>query len=113
MGEGVFPKNWESYSRERNSFDATYFDKLAFETQRTILSSVDAGTEITITKVVHHGWGTSGRYWVLRGNLIIDGKSIEVELPSFSQVHLKPYWLNGRSTVIPKFNSKFLGSCKA
>ena len=112
MGEGVFPQSWENYLQQRDSFDKTHFDKLAFEKQRTMLFALDAGTKVTITRVVHHGWGTDGRYWVFRGNLINNGKSIEVELPSFSKVHLMPYWLNGRSKNIPELNSKFIGSCK-
>ncbi len=113
MGEGVFPNNWESYLLDRKAFDDMHFDKLLFEKQRTMLFPINAGTEITITKIVHHGWGTDGRYWVMRGNMFINGQNIEVELPSFSYVHLRPFWLNGNEQAIPQLNSKFLGKCKS
>lgn len=113
VGEGVFPKSWNNYLKVRDSFDNMYFDQLAFEKQRTMLFPVSAGTEITITKVVHHGWGTDGRYWAIRGDLLIDGQSTEVELPSFSKVHLSPFWLNGKAEGIPQLNSKFLARCQS
>lgn len=112
MGEGGFPESWSSYLSNRRSFDESTFDKLAFEKQRTMLGTINEGQEIWINKVVHHGWGTNGRYWVVRGYVIVDSDRIEVELPSFSLVHHPPFWLNGRSNDIPRLNPEYLGVCE-
>lgn len=111
MGEGAFPDNWDSYLANRHSFDVSQFDRLAFEKQRTMLFPVDPNTKIIITRVVHHGWGTIGRYWVFRGNIEFNGEDIEVELPSFYLVHEPPYWIDGKSPSVPKTNLGYLQSC--
>jgi len=111
-GLGGFPKNWNSYLKQRQSFDQNMFDRLAFEKQRTMLAYLESNNEITITKVVHHGWGTNGLYWVVRGDITIDGKVMEVELPSFNQVHHQPFWLDGRKKGVPELDSEYIESCK-
>jgi hypothetical protein len=112
VGEGGFPKSWSSYLKNRKSFDKNTFDRLAFEKQRTMLAVINTGQEIWITKVVHHGWGANGRYWVVRGDIFINNERVEVELPSFSLVHHQPFWLNGRDSDVPKLNAEYLEHCK-
>jgi hypothetical protein len=111
-GEGGFPQDWKSYLKSRKIFDKKMFDRLAFEKQRTMFAYLENGDEITITKVVHHGWGTNGLYWVVRGNVIVNGKITEVELPSFNLVHHEPFWLNGNEKGVPALNSEYIESCK-
>ena len=111
-GQGGFPKSWSEYEQIRNSFDESMFDRLAFEKQRTMLAYVDAGTKLYISKLVHHGWGSSGRYWVVRGNLLLDGDYKEVELPSFRYVHFRPFWLNGMEKTVPTLNTSILEKCE-
>ncbi|WP_020412336.1 hypothetical protein [Microbulbifer variabilis] len=62
VGQGGFPSSWTVYLENREAFDKKQFDKLLFEKQRTMLFEVPSGTQITISRVVHHGWGTIGRY---------------------------------------------------
>jgi hypothetical protein len=113
IGLGEFPDSWEAYLNNKQEVDLELFDKLAFEKQREILFMLPEKHEIKITKVVHHGWGTIGRFWAIRGNVIYNGKVFEVELPSSYLVHLKPFWLNGKSHVVPNLNEAFLKSCTA
>ncbi len=111
MGSGDFPKSWGSYVEDRAALDRSLFEKLAFEKQRSMLFPLEKGSEITVTKLVHHGWGTIGRFWVIRGNVLHNNSLIEVELPSIDLIHHAPYWFKGRSTQIPKINKKFIEPC--
>jgi len=111
-GKGDFPENWDSYLKVRSAFDEKMFKRLAFEKQRTMLGYVEAGSKIDITRLVHHGWGTRGRYWVVRGNISFNGDLIEVELPSFRPVHHMPFWLDGRKKGVPELDSEYIESCK-
>ena len=61
-------------------FDKEKFKRLAFEKQRTMLAFVYAGTEIKITRIVHHGWGTNGRYWAIRGNIFLNNEIIFINI---------------------------------
>ena len=110
MGEGGFPYDWSTYLENRAKFDNALFSKLLFDKQRTMLFPVAAGTKITISRVVHHGWGTVGRFWVMRGTLHTDSNT-EVELPSYSWPHDAPFWLDGRSSNIPQPNPEYLQPC--
>lgn len=111
LGLGGFPNDWASYLQNKKTFDKLKFDRRAFEKQRTMLFPVEVGTEFYFTKLVHHGWGTVGRFWVVRGVISINGQDFEVELPSFSYVHHKPYWFEGGSEAFPGVSPKFLIPC--
>ncbi|WP_444930918.1 hypothetical protein ACJJIF_03795 [Microbulbifer sp. SSSA002] len=111
QGMGGFPSNWGDYLKNRVSIDRQLFDRLAFEKQRSMLFPLAVGSKIYIDKLVHHGWGTDGRYWVVRGNILINEGRIEVELPSFSYAHGKPYWVDGIARAFPGINPNFLAPC--
>lgn len=111
QGVGGFPANWGKYLKDQANIDRQLFDRLAFEKQRSIRFPLEVGSKIYITKLVHHGWGTVGRYWVVRGNILMNGSSIEVELPSFSYVHSEPYWVDGRAEVFEGINLNYLAQC--
>lgn len=111
QGFGDFPKDWETYIENRATLDTSLFERLALEIQRSMLFPLEKGAEFTVTRLVHHGWGTIGRFWVVRGNVRHKGSLIEVELPSSDLIHHAPYWLKGKSTQIPKINEVFLESC--
>ncbi|GAA5446195.1 hypothetical protein Misp06_04404 [Microbulbifer sp. NBRC 101763] len=111
QGVGGFPTSWADYRKDQAFIDRQLFDRLIFEKQRSMLFPLEAGSKIYISKLVHHGWGTDGRYWVVRGKTLINGSDIEVELPSFSYVHSKPYWVDGRAQVFPGINPSFLVQC--
>lgn len=110
QGKGGFPTNWNDYLKHRPSIDKRLFDRLAFEKQRTMLFPLEPGTKIYLTKLVHHGWGTDGKYWVVRGEILANGSSIEVELPSF-YVHLAPFWVDGWARDFSGINPKYLARC--
>jgi hypothetical protein len=112
VGEGRFPPSWDAYLQNREEFDEREFDKLLFEQQRTMLFEVKSGAQITISRVVHHGWGSIGRYWAVRGHINTQGTEMEIELPSFYLVHPKPYWINGKSESVPTPETTFLVPCQ-
>ncbi|KZN61219.1 hypothetical protein [Pseudoalteromonas luteoviolacea] len=111
VGEGGFPESWDAYVQIRSSFDKNMFDRLAFEKQRSMLGYLDSGEKIIITRVVHHGWGTVGRFWAVRGEVVLSGRPIEVELPSSYLVHHVPFWLDGREKSVPFIDSSFVERC--
>ena len=104
-GEGGFPKDMRTYSSNSEFIDAQLFDRLAFEEQRHISFLVNRGTQIKLTKLIHHGWGTMGQYWILRGNLTYENRQYEVELPSLDLIHNKPLWFDARANMMPSENS--------
>jgi hypothetical protein len=111
QGVGGFPANWGDYLKDQASIDRQLFDRLAFEKQRSIQFPLEVGSKIYITKLVNHGWGTAGKFWVVRGNTLVNGSSIEVELPSFGYVHGEPYWVDGKAEVFTGINPNFLSQC--
>ena len=112
-GEGGFPINIETYLSNNKAIDAQLFDRLAFEKQRHILFHTEEGTRITLARLVHHGWGTMGQYWIIRGDLIYKGRKYEVELPSLDLIHKKPLWFDARANKMPNQESfQYLQSCK-
>jgi hypothetical protein len=111
QGVGGFPANWGVYLKDQASIDRQLFERLAFEKQRSIRFPLEVGSKIYITKLVHHGWGTVGQFWVVRGKTLVNGSSIEVELPSFGYVHGEPYWVDGRAEVFTGINPNFLSPC--
>jgi len=100
-GEGGFPKDIEEYSSNKDKLDALLFDRLYFERQRRILFLAEKGTKLKLTRVVHHGWGTMGRYWIIRGTMEYQGVQYEVELPSLDLIHKKPFWFDARKEMMP------------
>lgn len=100
-GVGGFPKNLGTYSSNSKAINEQLFDRLAFEKQRHILFLAKEGTRITLARLVHHGWGTMGQYWIARGNLIYKGRQYEVELPSLDLIHKKPLWFDARAKKMP------------
>lgn len=111
-GEGGFPKNMEEYSLNSEVIDSQLFERLAFEKQRHILFLVDEGAKLRLAKLVHHGWGTMGRYWIIRGYLKHEGHQYEVELPSLYLIHNKPLWFDAKENNIPSKESiQNLNSC--
>ena len=112
QGLGDFPADWDSYLGDRSAIDKQLFDRLALEPQRSMLFPLQSGTKLYISRLVHHGWGVNGRYWVMRGEILHDGSKVELELPSFSLVHKQPFWLDGNDSAFPGIDSRFLVPCK-
>lgn len=104
-GNGGFPKDIEEYSSNKDKFDSALFDRLYFEKQRKILFLADEGTKLNIKRVVHHGWGTMGRYWIIRGTIEYRGVQYEVELPSLYLIHNEPFWFDARKEMMPNEGS--------
>lgn len=111
-GQSGFPKDMEIYSSNNQAVDIQLFDRLAFEDQRHILFLAEVGTRIRLTKLVHHGWGTMGQYWIMRGEITYGDRKYEVELPSLDLIHKKPLWFDARANEIPSEESiQYLKAC--
>lgn len=99
------PANYQSYKSDQDAWDKKLFIKLAFEKQRSIISTLPKGTVIKITKLVQYPWGTNGYYWTIRAELInTEGNHVEVELPTNSVLAF-PTWLQGYGVqALPHLN---------
>lgn len=104
-GDGGFPTDMQTYSSNMETIDTQLFDRLAFEDQRHISFLVNSGTQVKLTKLIHHGWGTIGQYWILRGDLTYQNRQYQVEIPSLDLIHNKPLWFDARANMMPSGNS--------
>ena len=106
------PTNYQAYKSARVEWDKKLFTKLAFEKQRSIISTLPKGTVIKIKKLVQYPWGTNGYYWAIRATLMTsEGNQLEIELPT-NRVLSFPTWLQSYGMQeLPKFKPEFLMAC--